>query len=147
MTRQRNDKHSTEFGLWWRNVAIDNKTILRNPDPITSSGGITVSNLDYMVLNWKTKRWFLCEEKRYNSELTSSQRRIIGTLASSIQNSNYRGFFLITFEKTNPKDGAMWLNSQKITEQDLIDFILDKKQYKPLGWTIDNYGHPMIDVS
>ena len=62
MTRKRNDKHSTEFGLW-----------LREQECIDSSKGFIATNLDYVWSNYKTGEWLLIEEKRYNKDMTRAQ--------------------------------------------------------------------------
>ena len=58
MTRQRNDSHSTEFGIW-----------LRVQPQIDSSLGFLASNIDYCWTNYKTGEWMFIEEKRYNTAI------------------------------------------------------------------------------
>lgn len=120
MTRQRNDSHSTEFGLW-----------LRQQQEIDSKYGYTASNLDFVWTNYKTKEWMLLEEKRFNSPMTyaqSQQFRVMHRALISVT-PNYRGFYLIQFEHTSPEDGRIYLSNieatkrYEITKEQLIQFL------------------------
>ena len=115
MTRQRYDEHSTEFGLW-----------LRKPErkEIDSSLGFVTTNIDYIWKNYKTGKYMLIEEKRYLSKLTYSQSKIMQSIDNVLKkDSNYCGFYLLQFEKTNPDDGKIFLNSIEITKNQLIEFL------------------------
>lgn len=121
MTRKRDDDHSTEFGLW-----------LRDQEEIDSNLGFVTSNIDYAWRNYETGAWMLLEEKRYRSETKEWQRRVFSVLDKSIIDEKYRGFYLLTFEKTNPNDGWMSLGKlegiifpdiRKITVDELIRFL------------------------
>lgn len=109
MTRQRNDNHSTEFGLW-----------LRKQEQIDSKDGYVASNLDYIWRNYKTNEWMLIEEKRYNGNITYAQGQIFKTLLSAIKSDMFYGLFVIVFEKTSPDDGAIFINKKLATKDDLI---------------------------
>jgi len=113
MTQKRLDSHSTEFGLW-----------LRNQSEIDSKLGYIATNIDYVWKNYKTGYWMLIEEKRFNSKVRFYQEVIFNTvdLLCRIDNK-YKGFFIITFEKTCPDDGNIFLNNKLITKQELIDFL------------------------
>ncbi len=124
MTRQRNDKHSTEFGLW-----------LREQEEIDSSIGYVASNLDFIWSNYKTGDWILIEEKRYMAEMTYAQKKLFIILDKSIDNTQYKGFFVITFEKTSPVDGKVYisrLNGKKIevSADRLVKFLKLEGKYK-----------------
>lgn len=118
MTRKRNDSHSTEFGLW-----------LRDQETIDSKLGYVTTNIDYMWENYKTGEWVLIEEKRYNAELSYSQKKQFKKLASSIKKLKYKGFYLITFEKTSPEDGKIYIENilkggrSQITKEQLLKFL------------------------
>ncbi|MBT6321857.1 MAG: hypothetical protein HOJ31_06695 [Anaerolineae bacterium] len=114
MTRKRNDKHSTEFGLW-----------LREQKVIESKKGYLASNLDFIWANWKNKKWLLIEEKRYMSDMKRWQREMFKTLHNAAKNEpNYKGFYFIQFEKTNPEDGRIYINYKEKTKQDLFNLLM-----------------------
>ena len=113
MTKQRNDNHSTEFGLW-----------LREQKDIDSKLGFVATNLDYIWENYKTGEWMLIEEKRYMADISYSQRKQYETLFNNINKTNkFKGIHLLQFEKTNPEDGRIYLNRKLITKQQLINFL------------------------
>ena len=114
MTRKRNDKHSTEFGLW-----------LREQECIDSGKGYIATNLDYVSSNYRTGEWLLLEEKRYNKNMTRAQTdqfKILHDAAKS--DSNYKGFHLIVFEKTSPADGGIKINNESVTVIELLNFLM-----------------------
>jgi len=107
MTRQRNDEHSTEYGLW-----------LRSQDDLDSSIGYVATNIDYIWKNYKTGQWMLLEEKRYMSKPTFAQSNLFKFLDALVRDDNkYYGFHIITFEKTNPEDGKIYLDGNEITKE------------------------------
>lgn len=113
MTRQRNDDHSTEFGLWLRKQAA-----------IDSGIGYVTTNLDYLWSNYTTGEWMLLEEKRHGAFLTDCQVRLFRLLDSVCQGApGYCGFHRIRFENTNPDDGKIWLDGKLVTPAELIAFL------------------------
>ncbi len=113
MTRQRNDNHSTEFGLW-----------LRKQKEIDSCYGFVASDLDYIWQNYKTKQWMLIEEKRFMSNLTWSQTQLFKFLIGRLKyDPKFYGFFLVQFERTSPDDGYIYINHERITKEMLIKFL------------------------
>lgn len=113
MTRQRNDAHSTEFGLW-----------LREQKEIDSHLGYVATNLDYVWANYKDKNWMLIEEKRYNSEPTYAQIQLFKKIHSACKSDQtYKGLHLLVFEKTSPDDGRIFLDRKEITKDQLIRFL------------------------
>lgn len=120
MTRKRNDKHSTEFGLW-----------LREQECIDSSKGYIATNLDYIWGNYKTGEWLLIEEKRYNKCMTRTQTEQFKTLHDAAANDvNYKGFYLIVFENTSPDDGYVKINGEIVSSSDLVSFLMFDKKIK-----------------
>lgn len=118
MTRERNDSHSTEFGLW-----------LRRQKGIDSSLGYVATNLDYIWSNYKNGRWMLIEEKRYNSLMRLSQEQMFKKLDVALSGvEGYKGFHLLKFENTGPEDGRMWLDGKLITIEQLLSFLQFKKE-------------------
>ena len=113
MTRQRNDGHSTEFGLW-----------LRKQDAIASARGFVATNVDYVWANYKTGEWMLLEEKRHGSRPTFSQQDLFNRIDSACKSDpKYRGFYLIVFENTSPDDGAIWIDNRQVTAMELVSFL------------------------
>lgn len=124
MTAQRKDNHSTEFGLWLRNRAPDNKTVLRDDDPLDSSYGFLATNLDYIWCNYKTGELMLIEEKRFGTKVKRWQKDIFRRLHFALKGmKGYRGFHLLVFEKTNPEDGKIWLDRKEISKDELLKFL------------------------
>lgn len=113
MTRQRNDSHSTEFGMW-----------LREQPSIDSQLGYVATNIDYMWTNYKTGDWMLIEEKRYGSDVSFCQRDLMQRLHNvCLPDKQYKGIHLIVFENTSPADGKIWLDRQEITPEQLVAFL------------------------
>lgn len=113
MTQQRRDSSSTQFGIW-----------LRQQPEIDSALGFVATNLDYVWKNWKQGWWMLIEEKRFGYEPRFYQRQIFETLDRAARSDpNYRGFFTVVFENTNPDDGNILINGVKVTRDQLIGFL------------------------
>lgn len=113
MTRQRNDSHSTEFGLW-----------LRVQKEIDSKLGYVATNIDYLWHNYKDGVWMLIEEKRYNRRPAYAQQKMFKLLDDVCQSDlNYRGLHVLVFEKTSPEDGLIFLDGQTISPEQLIRFL------------------------
>ena len=113
MTRQRNDTHSTEFGLW-----------LREQPNLDSKLGYAATNLDYIWLNYKTGQWMLIEEKRYGADVSFCQRELLMLVHDACHAAaEYYGVHLLVFEKTTPDDGGIRLDRQDITREELIAFL------------------------
>lgn len=113
MTRQRNDNHSTEFGLW-----------LRQQKEIDSHLGYVTSNIDFLWTNYKTGQWMFIEEKRYMSDVTYPQKQMFAKLHRACSDEpGYEGFHILRFERTNPDDGRIYLNDIEIDVYQLIAFL------------------------
>lgn len=113
MTQQRRDNHSTEFGNW-----------LRLQPEIDSQRGYVATNIDYIWTNYKTGKWMIIEEKRYESQVKFYQEKIFKVLDSVSQSdANYKGMFVLVFEKTSPDDGRIWLDGKEINKDDLLKFL------------------------
>jgi hypothetical protein len=113
MTQKRRDNHSTEFGIW-----------LREQKEIDSSLGYVTTNIDYVWKNYKTGEWMIIEEKRFNGSVKFYQQKIYDCLDSVSKNDpKYRGFYVITFEKTSPEDGEIKINGLAVDKPALINFL------------------------
>lgn len=113
MTRQRYDKHSTEFGLW-----------LRNQSEIDSKLGFVATNIDYIWENYKSGYWMLLEEKRFMGEPSYAQKKQFKKLYHNIKKDNlFKGFHFVQFENTSPEDGKIYLDRKEISKERLIYFL------------------------
>lgn len=125
MTRQRQDDHSTEFGLW-----------LRRLKPPLSSANYDAENLDYIWFNYR-QGWFITiEEKRFDAKATKAQLDTHGIVSQMLMMSSgrevetmrgvrpifYRGHYCIAFENTNPEDSA-WIkiNGEQSSQEELLE--------------------------
>lgn len=113
MTQQRRDNNSTEFGIWLR----------QQPD-IDSKNGYVASNIDFLWMNYLSKKWLLIEEKRFGKFPTRYQVEMY-KLLDQVRNidNNYRGFHVLVFEKTNPDDGGIYLDGKFISKVELLNFL------------------------
>lgn len=126
MTRQRNDGHSTEFGLW-----------LRKYGPDSRKQGLDIENLDYVVYNYLTGDLMVLEEKRHGSNLTHAQQDTFNILSQIIANGvtkpvktkrgirliNYHGFHVVKFENTSPDDGWTEINGNRVSRDEVVQFL------------------------
>lgn len=142
MTKQRKDKHGTEFGLWLRGQLEGQTTDMRSVEsrPTLESKGYAAQNLDYIWWCYGALKIMLLEEKRCGVGQEYSQRithhimdtalrnacahgcifRISGNKSSKI---TYFGYHIITFEKTNPEDGWTKIDGEKVTIKQLMAFL------------------------
>ena len=96
-----------------------------------SSTGFSASDLDFILWNWKTKKFMMLEIKTRNSYPRKGQymmwKSINKWIKKGIENSEdnwqYYGFHLIQFEKTNFSDGKCLLDNKEINEDELIEFL------------------------
>ena len=120
MTRERQDTHSTEFGLW-----------LRRQQEIDSSFGFVATNLDYIWANYRTGEWMLIEEKRHGGVVHFYQQQLFERLNKLCQQDKlYRGFHVLVFQNTNPDDGLIWLDGQAITKKQILEFLQFHEIYR-----------------
>jgi hypothetical protein len=120
MTQARRDNHSTEFGIW-----------LREQPEIDSKLGYVATNIDYVWRNYKTGKWMLIEEKRYNSKPKYYQVQLFNLLNwCAKHHPKFMGFYLLIFEKTSPDDGSIYLNDKSITKHELLEFLKMETQEK-----------------
>lgn len=93
-----------------------------------SSTGFSVSDLDFILWNWKTKKVMMLEIKTRNSKPRKGQKIMWQNINQWIKNGidddwTYLGFNLIQFENTNFNDGKCFLNYEEIKEKELINFL------------------------
>lgn len=120
MTRQRNDTHSTEFGLW-----------LRQQHELESGLGFVATNLDYVWANYKTGDWMLIEEKRYAARCTLCQKELFQWVhRACVRDPHYHGLHLLCFEVTSPDDGAIFWNNVPISRATLLELLSFKRRWR-----------------
>lgn len=107
---------SLDFSKWVRNNLPDSDT------------GFSVSDLDFVLWNWKTKKVMLLEIKTRGSQPKKNQlemwRNLHKWIGKGIDNDwNYLGFHLVVFENTNFEDGKCCLDHNVISEKELIEFL------------------------
>lgn len=117
MTRKElTGKRDLTFSGWIRNNLPD------------SSVGYGVSDLDFIICNWKEKKIMFVEVKTNNGSLTYFQKSLYTDLHRWIKNGidnewKYYGFNLIVFEHSSFDDGKCFLNNREINETDLINYL------------------------
>lgn len=89
-----------------------------------SSTGFSVSDLDFIIWNWKTKEVMLLETKTRNAEMRAGQRWMFENIAKWIAKGiddewTFKGFHFVKFEKTWFDDGWVFLNGEPVTEHEL----------------------------
>jgi hypothetical protein len=114
---------SLVFSQWVREKLPDSQT------------GFCVSDLDFILWNWKTKQVMLLEIKTYNTEIKTFQRMMWKCLDNWIakgidENWIYHGFHLIKFEASDFNDGKCFLDNKEIKEDDLIRFLSFEQIYE-----------------
>lgn len=106
-------KRSLEFSQWVKD---------RLPD---SSTGYMVTDLDFVMQNYKTKKVALVEVKLHNKIIETWQDNVFRFLRDCIRNGKpdgweFIGYFVIRFENTNFKDGKVYLNGNESSEEAII---------------------------
>jgi hypothetical protein len=127
--RNNDTKGFTEFSDW-----------LRNNTALDSNSGYLATNIDFMWRDYNTKEWMLIEEKRKNAPVKRWQMEMFTIIDTACKtDDNYRGFWFLKFENTNPMDGAtslQRLDSGKIHQaspDELTRFLSFKKWSPPAG--------------
>lgn len=90
----------------------------------SSEDGFMVSDVDFILYNYKTKRMMFIEQKQFGSEVKEWQKKLFTILNDAMKNLpesrlEYKGFHLITFEQTDCKDGKIFYDYQEVSENDL----------------------------
>lgn len=96
-----------------------------------SSEGFMVTDVDFILWNYKTRRLMLIEVKQHKAIMKKWQILLYGVLDELLKNGseklwppvNYFGWHCIRFENTDFSDGRCMLNNKLITEKELIEFM------------------------
>ena len=114
MTRQEiTNTRDLTFSRWIRNNLPD------------SSTGLIVSDLDFILCNYKNKKLMLLEIKTRNAELKTWQSILFSNIDRWIKKGidadwEYKGFHCLKFENTFFNDGRAFLDGHETTEEELI---------------------------
>lgn len=108
-----------------RNLDFSQWIRLKLPD---SASGFSVSDLDFILWNWKTKKIMLLEIKTRSAKPRYNQRNMWKLIHKWIKNGidtdwKYLGFNLIVFEHTSFEDGKCFINNKEISEPELINIL------------------------
>ncbi len=96
MTAPDRGRSGSRFSLW-----------LREQPEIDSKQGTIITDIDYVVCNYRTGNFMILEEKMFNGKMTETQVLIYSRLdALFIPDSLYKGAWLLQFEKTDPNDSS-----------------------------------------
>ena len=92
-----------------------------------SSTCTMVSDLDWCIYNYKTKRMFLMEAKTHSAQPKKWQQIMYENLVKWIKKGidpdwKFYGIHYIVFENTCFDDGKMWHNGKEESEQDFRDW-------------------------
>jgi len=93
-----------------------------------SATGFLVSDLDFILFNYKTKKIMLLEIKTRGIYPKTWQGKLFNNLDKWIKNGidkdwQYLGFYLLRFENTFFMDGKCFLRDKEISEEELITFL------------------------
>ena len=89
-----------------------------------SDNGFMVSDLDFVIYNYKSKKIIFLESKTYNKQISNWQRKLFEMLNRWIKNGTDEGyqnlgFHLVTFEKSGFNDGKVFFDKKEVNEQEL----------------------------
>jgi hypothetical protein len=96
-----------------------------------SKDGFVVSDLDFVLMNYKTKQLILLEEKLRGAEPSFSQHYMLEKLNSWIaagikqdeEEWTFHGTHLIQFEKEDVGDGWIKIDKKLVTKEQLKKFL------------------------
>lgn len=114
---------STPFSLWLRDL----------PKPLDSKN-YDNQDLDYVWFSYRSGWFITIEEKIYSGYLTSAQSDTQNIVAQMLEASSgkffrtmrgkrrieYRGHYIIVFEKTTPDNGWIKINGQVVAKDDVL---------------------------
>ena len=108
-----------------RDLTMSNWIRKNLPD---SSLGFLVTDLDFILYNYNTKKLMLLEIKTRNTQLKIWQSNIFQNLAKWISQGIdkdwiFLGFHIVRFENTFFTDGKCYLDNMEISEISLIEFL------------------------
>jgi len=91
-----------------------------------SSTGFMVTNQDWVLWNYKTRRLMLLEEKTRFADVAPWFKRLIREVIHPAlinycgdHGIDYRGYHIVKFENTAPDNGKIFLDDIEITKEEL----------------------------
>jgi len=93
-----------------------------------SATGFMVTDIDFVISNYKTKKVMLLEVKTRNKEMRAWQYNIYNNLDRWIKKGidngwTYLGWHLIRFTGTDFTDSDIYFDNKKVNEQQLINIL------------------------
>lgn len=93
-----------------------------------SSTGFSVSDLDFILMNFKTKKVMFLEVKLRDGQISWNQYNMWSLMSKWItrgvgESWEYLGFHLIQFTGLDFEDGKVKLDNKFVTEEELIKFL------------------------
>jgi hypothetical protein len=86
----------------------------------------SVSDIDFVIMNWREKRFALIEYKCRRASMPDSQRTLLHRISNMLTMGLhiypgwvYAGLWLIQFENETPYDGRIWMDGIEVTEAEL----------------------------
>ena len=121
MTRQRFLHCDSPNCPWEAQHKFSDWVRIALPEPKT---GYWVSDLDFILYNYKNKQLMLLEVKTHNRECKFFQKEIFTNLSKWIVKGidddwNFLGFHIVKFEGTFFNDGKCYFDGKEIKEIDL----------------------------
>jgi len=109
-TKEHTNNRDLAFSYWVRSNLPD------------SSTGFLVSDLDFILQNYKTKKIMLLEIKTRNADMKQWQSKLFKQIDKWIRKSidaewEYLGFHLIQFENTYFDDGKVYFDRKESNEK------------------------------
>jgi len=93
-----------------------------------SSTGFMVSDLDFIMYNYKTKDMMLIEIKTRKAKMKTWQRKLFELIDDALKKGLaedylYHGFHCIRFENTGFEDGRVIFDNKLSNEQEIKDIL------------------------
>jgi hypothetical protein len=88
--------------------------------------GYMVSDFDFILFNYKSKKIIFIESKTFNKQIATWQRKLFTMLNRWLKNgtddgyTNF-GFHLVTFQNSSFEDGKVYFDNKEVTESELIN--------------------------
>lgn len=104
-----------------RDLTFSNWVRANLPD---SDTGFMVSDLDFILQNYKTKKVMLLEIKTRKSDLKTWQKKLFKNIHNWVlkgidKDWEYLGFHVIQFENTNFNDGKVYFDYAQVSEKSI----------------------------
>jgi hypothetical protein len=103
-----------------------------------SSTGFWVTDVDFVFISFKSRKFMLVETKKNSRYPTNAQSEIISFMDTVLRRGTppeweYLGYHVLVFEKTGWENGKVWLDGKEITEEDFKYFVYYRFG-EPLPW-------------